>query len=210
MLDIFMFRIDFLARPECSMTLSPLSGWLFKLTMPVYFLLCFLAYYLYSKYLRVKLWRQDNFRENLEVAMTSIKSSCLRACAQVLSFCYIFVVQKAASAGDCSLPDASDGAVPRLDWNESIKCTPDDPIWPGMAVLGFLVFMSYGVAGPWWLWRVLKRARAPGSRKYADPTFQALYGWMPVRFFCRTLLFSDRNALHWHGYGPGSRILIPR
>ena len=27
-------------------------------------------------------------------------------------------------------------------------------------MLGFLVFMSYGVAGPWWLWRVLKRARA--------------------------------------------------
>ena len=68
--------------------------------------------------------------------------------------------------------------MPRLDWNESIKCTTDDPTWPGMAALGFIVFMLYGVAGPWWLWHELKKARVQGSRKYADPTFQALYGWM--------------------------------
>ena len=91
LLDVFSFKLDFLAHPECSMTLSPMTGWLFKLTMPCYFVMCFIAYFLFSKYLRPKLtcWR-STFVEHHEVAMTAIKSNCMRACAQVLSVLYIF------------------------------------------------------------------------------------------------------------------------
>ena len=164
------FKIDALARPECSMKLDPLTAFIFKLTLPAYFILAFVVWFWFNKFVRPRLtcW-ESHFVENHKVMMVAIRSDCLRASVQVLSFCYIYVVQKAASAGDCSFPDDSD--VPVLDSNESITCSMDDELWVYMASIGFGVFLLYGVIAPWVLYRKLKQAHEmKGSKqKYNDP-----------------------------------------
>ena len=177
LLAVFSFKLDFLARPECSMRLSPLTAFIFKLTMPAYFILAFIAYFWFSKWLRPKLtfWK-SSFVENHAIMLVAIRAQCLRASVQILSFCYIYVVQKAAAAGDCSIPNP--GEDPVLDSNESIRCAIDDPVWPYMAAIGFFTFIMYGCVAPVYLLRRLKRARAQGSRAHQNPAFQAMFGWM--------------------------------
>ena len=119
-------------------------------------------------------WK-SSFVDNYAASMVVIRASCIRASVQMLSFCYIFVVQKAASAGDCSFPDEH-ATVPVLDSNESVRCTLDGELWPYMAAVGGGVFLLYGVIAPYQLYKLLKRAhRGTGDKaRYANPVFQSM------------------------------------
>ena len=55
LLDVFSFKIDSLARPECSIKLQPFTAFVFKLSMPAAFLLSFVAWFWFNRVLRPKL-----------------------------------------------------------------------------------------------------------------------------------------------------------
>ncbi len=82
------FKIDSLARPECSIKLEPLTAYVFKLTMPAYFILAFAAYFWFCRFLRARVtWWKSHFVEHYAVSLVAVRSKCLRASVQIMSFC---------------------------------------------------------------------------------------------------------------------------
>ena len=184
---LVMMKLEFVAHPECSIQLSHLTRWALLTTVPLIFAAIFVLWFLVKK-----LWLGCCGGRDAADKLAAVRGNCVRSSMQILFVLYIYVLQKALEAVDCTpaweRDDAADGGgdadVPPmvLASNPSVQCTPDDAVWPTQLAVGLLLFFFIGVGLPVSMTVMLVRTRSKGKDAFNSPGMQLRYLWMVRRY----------------------------